>query len=88
MSGYESPTPDAELTPSEGPDAGLPDGGDATGGVGGPEIEPTDIDPLEDGDTADVNPERLDAMSADGTPEPGRHLDGPDIQHPTNWRIT
>lgn len=32
MSGYESPTPDAEVTPSEGPDAGLPDGGDATGG--------------------------------------------------------
>jgi len=32
MSGYESPSPDAEMNPAEGPDAGLPDGGDATGG--------------------------------------------------------
>jgi len=59
---------------------------DPAGGVGGPEIEPTDIDPLADPEERD--PERLDAMSADGRIEPGDHLDGPDIQHPTNWRIT
>lgn len=59
---------------------------DPAGGVGGPEIEPTDIDPLEY-DAEEPDPERLDAMSADGTREPGHHLDGPDIQHPTNWRI-
>lgn len=54
MSGYETPTPDDELTPSEGPDAGLPDG-DATGGgdPGDPDAMGAD-DSIQPGDDVDV----------------------------------
>lgn len=74
-----------ELTPAELGDEHLETSGPEGGGPVTGEAEPGA------GDTGDGDPggsPTTDEITLDKDPEVADHLDGPDIQHPTNWRIS